>query len=89
MGTLVKADIKCTQVPSKSYHSFECSVTKVPLLKNKFMLIIVVYRLQFVPMGEFFDEFTDMLDAFTIMYEDVLIAGDINIHLKTNETRRT
>ena len=89
VGTLVKADIKCTQVPSKSYHSFECSVTKVPLLKNKYMLIIVVYRLQFVPMGEFFDEFTDMLDAFTIMYEDFVIAGDINIHLETNETSST
>ena len=85
VGTLVKSDIKCKPIPSKEYHSFECCITRVPLKNNKYLLLIVVYRLQFVPIAEFIEEFNELLETFTVLYEDFIIAGDVNIHVETDE----
>ena len=49
------------------------------------MVVITVYRLQFVPVAEFIREFEDILEAFAVLYEDFIIAGDVNIHVETDE----
>ena len=86
VGVMVKADIKCKPVPCKDFHSFECCITKAPLKNNKYILLIVVYRLQFVPVAEFINEFNDLLETFTVLHEDFIIAGDVNIHVETMES---
>ena len=86
VGSMVRSEIKCKPIPSKEYHSFECCVTRVPLKSNKYLLLIVVYRLQFVPVAEFLDEFNELLEVFTVLHEDFVIAGDVNIHVETEES---
>ena len=49
------------------------------------MILISVYRLQFVPVAEFIEEFEELLETYTILHDDFLIAGDVNIHVETDE----
>ena len=86
VGTMVQSDIDGRSIPTKDYNSFECSITRVPLTGSKHLLMVVVYRLQYVPITEFLVEFEDMLDHITTLYDDVVIAGDVNIHMETNES---
>ena len=48
------------------------------------MILITVYRLQFVPVGEFMDEFEELLERYAVLTEDFIIAGDVNIHTETD-----
>ena len=72
------------QLVSKDYHSFEHNVVKIPLESKQMMILITVYRLQFVPVGEFLEEFEELLEKFAVLTEDFIIAGDVNIHTKTD-----
>ena len=47
------------------------------------MILITIYRLQYVPVGEFIDEFSEVLETFAVLHEDFIIAGDVNIHVET------
>ena len=40
---------------------------------------------QYVPVSEFIDEFEDILETFVVLYEDFVIAGDVNIHVETDD----
>ena len=84
VGTLVKSSIVGKQLVSKDYHSFEHSVVRIPLESKQMMILITVYRLQFVPVGEFMDEFEELLERFAVLTEDFIIAGDVNIHTETD-----
>ena len=57
---------------------------KIPLESKQMMILITVYRLQFVPVGEFLEEFEDLLEKFAVLTEDFIMAGDVNIHTKTD-----
>ena len=84
MGILVKASVKAKQSSVKHYLSFEHSIVKLPLAGKKFMILIAIYRLSWVPVTTFLDEFSDLLDLHTISIEHFVIAGDINIHAETD-----
>ena len=56
-----------------------------PINNKKTIVLISVYRLQFVPVAEFIKEFSELLEAYDVLTEDVIIAGDVNIHLETEE----
>ena len=71
VGVLLRSTIAGKQLPSKDYHSFEHNVVKIPLNKKTSMVVITVYRLQFVPVAEFIREFEDILEAFAVLYEDL------------------
>ena len=85
VGILVKSTITGKQLVSKNYHSFEHNVVKIPLKNNQKMTLITVYRLQFVPVAEFIEEFEELLEKFTVLSEDFVIAGDVNLHMETDE----
>ena len=85
VGALIKTTISCKQLISKDYHSFEHSIVRLPIQRSS-MLLITIYRLQFVPVGEFIEEFGELLEAYTVLHEDFVIAGDINIHVETDES---
>ena len=84
VGILVKASVKAKQFPVKHYSSFEHTIVKLPLAGKKFMILISIYRLQWVAVSTFFDEFAEPLDLHTISNENFVIAGDINIHAETD-----
>ena len=86
VGILVKSTIPRKPVPSKEFHSFECNVVKIPLMNKKSMLLISVYRLQYVPVSDFIKEFSELLEQYAVLNEDFVIAGDINIHVETEDS---
>ena len=49
------------------------------------MILISVYRLQFVPIAEFMSVFGELLESFVIFNEDFVIAGDVNVHVESDE----
>ena len=67
VGTLLKGSIVGKQLVSKDFHSFEHNVVKIPLESEQIMILITVYRLQFVPVGEFLEEFEDLLVKFAVI----------------------
>ena len=86
IGILVKNNISGKQLVSKDYHSFEHNVVKIALNNNNKMTLITVYRLQFVPVAEFIEEFEELLEKYTMHSEDFVIAGDVNLHMETDES---
>ena len=86
IGILVESNISGKQLVSKDYHSFEHNVVKIALNNNNKMTLITVYRLQFVPVAEFIEEFEELLEKYTMHSEDFVIAGDVNLHMETDES---
>lgn len=86
VGALLKSTISGKQLISKDYHSFEHNVVKIPLEGKQTMILITVYRLQFVAIAEFLEEFEELLEKFTVLYENFIIVGDVNIHMESDES---
>ena len=84
VGILVKTTITAKQTPVKHYISFEHTIVKLPLGGKKFMILISVYRLSYVAIAIFLEEFAELLDLYTISSESFVIAGDFNIHVETD-----
>ena len=83
---MVKSTISAKPVISKDYHSFEHCVIRLPLESKQMMILITVYRLQYVPVAKFIEEFEELLEKFAVLNEDFVIAGDVNIHMETDES---
>lgn len=86
VGILVKASLVPTQMSSKHFESFEHVLIKLPCSNNKNILLISIYKLQNVPISVFHEEFTELLEIYTVLNNDFIIAGDINIHVETDES---
>ena len=86
VGILVKSTLSPTQISSKHFDSFEHVVIKLPCSNNRNIWLISIYRLQHVPVSVFHEEFTELLEMYTVLNDDFIIAGDINIHVETDET---
>ena len=86
VGTMVKISRTAKQLISKDYHSFEHNVVRVQLENKKFLFLITVYRLQFVPVMEFINEFEELLEKYAVLNDDVVITGDVNIHMETEDS---
>ena len=85
VGIMLKRDIKYKRLKHKQFSSFEHIIVKVMLGNNKSVLLISIYRVLFTPVTVFLEEMVTLLEYLTAMKEDVVLAGDINIHMETNE----
>ena len=85
VGIAFKSTFSPTQVVSKLFTSFEHTVVKLPCVNNKSIILISIYRLQYVPIATFLDEFADLLEMYTVLHNSFVIAGDINIHVESEE----
>ena len=86
VGIAVRSTISVTQISHKSFTSFEHVIVKLLGTKRQTLLFIAIYRLQYVPMTVFYEEFPEFLEMYTVSNDNFLIAGDINIHLETDES---
>ena len=84
VGILGKASFIAKQLPSKHFLSFEHTVVRLPLAKKKYLYLVSLYRVLFVPVATFFDEFSDLLGVITIPNEHFVIAGEFNIHMESD-----
>lgn len=85
VGILVRSSLSVTQLSTKSFSSFEHVVIKLPCGNRTTILLISIYRLLYMPVTVFHDEFSELLEMYTVLYQDFIIAGDINIHVETDE----
>ena len=85
VGIMFKSTLSPIQVNSKSFSSFEHTVVKLPCANNNNLLLICIYRLMFIPVLVFHEEFAVLLEMYTMSYDSFIIAGDINIHVETGE----
>lgn len=86
VGIMVKMSIPVKQLPAKHYVSFEHTIVKLPLANKKMLIMISIYRLLDIAVSTFFDEMAELLDQYAVENEDIIIAGDINIHMETEST---
>ena len=59
VGILIRATLTPKQSSVKHYMSFEHTIVKLPLGGKKFMILISVYRLSYVVIDVFLEEFAD------------------------------
>ena len=85
VGVLIKNNMSAKQLKVKHYSSFEHTVVQIRLCNKKILFVITIYRLQEVAVSTFLDDFTDLLNNYAIPNEHFIIAGDINIHMETDD----
>ena len=85
VGILVRSTLSVKQVSTKSFTSFEHVVIKLHCSNKKTIFLISIYRLLYIPVAIFHDEFSELLEIYTVLNDDFIIAGDINIHVETDD----
>ena len=85
VGIIVRSSLSVTQISNKSFTSFEHVIVKLQCTRKQTLLFIAIYRLQYVPITVFYDEFPELLEMYTVSNDNFVIAGDINIHVETDE----
>ena len=85
VGLLVRNNISAKQLKVKHYSSLEYTVVQIKLCNRKSIFLISFYHLQEVAVSTFVEDFTDLLNDYTIPNEHFIIAGDINIHMETDD----
>ena len=86
VGVAVRSCFSVKQDVTKAYQSFEHTVTRMPCSKNRKLSMISIYRLQHISVTTFFEEFEGFLENHTTINDDFIIAGDINIHVESNDS---
>ena len=81
---LVKTSITHKQLNSKSFSSFEHTMIEIKLTTNTKLVLITIYRLQFISPPIFLKEFTEFLEMLSAIPE-TFVLSDINFHLETGD----
>ena len=85
VGILLKTGISYKRLNYKQYSSFELTVLKLHINDNQHLVLISIYRVLFVPIYTFLLEIVQLLESLVTLKDSIILAGDINIHLDTNE----
>ena len=85
VGILLKRDMKFKRIKHGQFSSFEHKVVKVSIQNNRSLLVISIYRVLFVPVTVFLEEIVELFEYLTSQKDDILLAGDVNIHMDTDE----
>ena len=85
VGILLKKDMKYKKIKHDQFTSFEHKVVKVIMDSNKSLLLISIYRVLFVPVTVFLEEIVKLFEYLIALKDDVLLAGDVNIHMETDD----
>ena len=86
VGVLVKLSINSKQLKSKVYESFEHTIVKISLSNKKSVTFLCIYWVLFVSLVIFLKELTCLLESLISHHDCLVIAGDVNIHMKTDGT---
>ena len=85
VGVMVKSTMSYKHTNGKAFSSFEHTMVTVKLTNNTKLILITIYRLQFISAQTFINEFTEFLEMLSVMPENFVLSGDVNFHLETNE----
>ena len=81
VGILLKMDFVHKRLKQKSYSSFEHMSIKLNKKKCMNIVVVTIYRVLFVPVAVFIEEIMELFEMLSAIPENVVIAGDINIHM--------
>ena len=82
---LVKTGLTTKQQPVRHFESFEHTIVKLSLANKKKMFLVSIYRLLFVAESVFLNDLAELFDEIVVSNEHFIIAGDVNIHVETND----
>ena len=85
VGIMVRSTMIHKHVNGKSFSSFEHTMVIVKLTNNTKLMLITLYRLQFISSQTFMKDFTEFLEMVSVMPENFVLSGDINFHLETED----
>ena len=85
VGIMIKSTLTSKQLGGKAFSSFEHTMINIKLTNNTKLVLVAIYRLQYLPPADFLSEFSELLEMLIVMEEDWIIAGDLNFHLETND----
>ena len=85
VGVMVKSSMVFKHLKCKFYSSFEVTMVNLKLTNSTKLLLVTIYRLQYIPAATFLKEFSDLLEVLCVMPEDFVLSGDVNFHLETCE----
>ena len=86
VGILVKLNLTCKQTKSETYSSFECTQAKLVLENKKVVTLVCVYRLLFISVVTFLEEFVKLLEVLITSRDSIILAGDVNVHTETDKS---
>ena len=78
---LLKSGMKYKHPHIKCYSSFERTMGKLLRNRGKAALLVCIYRMLFIPVTTFLEEIVKLFEVLASFSEDVLFAGDVNIHM--------
>ena len=85
VGVMLKLGMKYKHMHIKSYSSFELTMVKLFSKKGKATILVCIYRLLFIPVTTFLDEIVKLFELLASFSEDVILAGDVNIHMEADD----
>ena len=83
VAAIFKSDLSINPRPKESYNSFEnlrTSLVHPSLTSHKPINIVIIYRPP-APYSEFLSEFSEFLSELVLKTDQIIIAGDFNIHV--------
>jgi hypothetical protein len=89
VGILLKLGMKHKHIHIKPYSSFELTMVKLFCDRGKPLLLVCVYRLLFISVKTFLDEIVKLFEVLASSPEEVILAGDINIHMDVDNAYST
>ena len=85
VGVMLKHGTKHKHIPIKMYSSFELTLTKLFRNRGKPVLLVCIYRLYYVSVALFLEEIVNLFEYLVSCPEEILFAGDVNIHMDEDE----
>ena len=82
VGILLRLNMKYKHIHVKSYSLFEITVVKLFCVNHRTLMLVSIYRVLFVPVKVFMDEIIELFEQLAISQDDVILAGDVNIHME-------
>ena len=82
----MKDSIPHKLVSGKTFKSFEHIMLSVRLKNGLSLILISFYRLLFIPISVFLVEFVEFLELLSVLPEQFILSGDINLHLETDDS---
>ena len=86
VGILIKLGMKFKPMKQKEFSSFEHITVQISVTNQKKILAVSIYRVLFISVNIFLEEFVTFLEMMVTMKEELIITGDINIHMDESST---
>ena len=86
VGIMLKSNYLYKHLKFKQFSSFEMTILKVSLQRNKYILLVCIYRVLFIAASIFLEEIVQLFESLVTMSSPIVLAGDVNIHMDDDKS---